>query len=332
MLTQTNLAVSRVPCSPKAKWLRRICGLAPGFVIRRFAPVLTYHSCSRELPPNVSHVDNVAPEQLYYQLETLRKQFRFVNIDEFCNARSWRGLAAATFDDGYKNVVHDALPVFSALDIPLTVFVNNIGFEQRTFWRHKLAFILQNGLAHEFECSVKQTRRIPGLSLHEYSKHPDNSSISVEAEIDKFFVRRQIKVEHTPLLFDTDRYFVAHPLVWYGNHSASHYVLSSLSLETQYAEIKRTRDLLQQRAVNISSVFALPFGQTYHFNRDTLAALKALDYKFMLMNRNRLNGNRPSELEGIRIVERFSVLDDVIMPQLDRAFLSNVLHRFRRSL
>jgi len=273
-------------------------------------------------------VDNVPPEQLYNQLETVRKHFRFVTIDEFCRARSQRGLAAATFDDGYKSVIHDALPVFSALDIPFTVFVNNIGFEQKTFWRHKLAFILQNGWAHELECSLKQTRRIPGLSLHEYSKHPDNSSISVEAEIDKFLVHRQIKIEQTPLLFDNDRYFVAHPLVWYGNHSASHYVLSSVSLETQYAEIKRTRDLLQQQAVNISSIFALPFGQTYHFNRDTLAALKALDYKFMLMNRNRLNGNQPSELEGIRIVERFSVLDDVILPQLDRAFLSNVVDRF----
>src|SRR6185312_4231427 len=219
MLIQTSSAVPHVPRSPKGKWSRRIYGLAPGFLIRRFAPVLTYHSCSRELPPSVSPVDNVPPEQLYNQLETVRKHFRFVTIDEFCRARSQRGLAAATFDDGYKSVIHDALPVFSALDIPFTVFVNNIGFEQKTFWRHKLAFILQNGWAHELECSLKQTRRIPGLSLHEYSKHPDNSSISVEAEIDKFLVHRQIKIEQTPLLFDNDRYFVAHPLVWYGNHS-----------------------------------------------------------------------------------------------------------------
>jgi peptidoglycan/xylan/chitin deacetylase (PgdA/CDA1 family) len=297
-------------------------------VSKKVAPVLTYHSCARRVQPSVTPVDNVIPERLYEQLDKLRKQFHFVNIDELCEARTWHGLAAVTFDDGYKNVVEEALPVFSALDIPFTVFVNNIGFENKIFWRHKVTFIRHSGLQQDLECFLKETRKIRGLDFHEYSKHPDNSSIRVESELDDFLVSRRIPIDYNQLLFDNDSYFISHPLVWYGNHTASHYVLSSLTLEDQCTEIKRTRDFLRTRAVNISKVFALPFGQTYHANRDTLVALQSFGYQYMLMNRNRLNFNRPPACDGITPVERFSVLDAPIWPQLHRALLSNIRQRF----
>ncbi len=119
-------------------------------------------------------------------------------------------------------------------------------------------------------------------------------------------------------LFDGPEYFVSHPLVSYGNHTARHYVLGSLSREQQECEISAVRRRLSGiPGIRVSEVFAAPFGEERHLNYETFEALRDLGYRYLLLNRGGVN-RRLCARFGVEIVERFSALDEPIEWQLKR--------------
>jgi glycosyltransferase involved in cell wall biosynthesis/peptidoglycan/xylan/chitin deacetylase (PgdA/CDA1 family) len=288
---------------------------------RGFTPVLTYHATYQRIPDSVDAVDNVTPECLYQQLSEMQRHYRFVSIDELCEARSLGGLSSVTFDDGYKCVIDEALPVFEALNIPFTVFLNTSSFDHKPFWRHKVVYIINHNLVEECERHLQRVKALPGRSFHAYLKHSTNNSRIVEAEIDGFLERKQIKFDACGYLFDSESYLIDHPLVWYGNHSRNHYVLSSLPFEEQVREIDSVKRFLEQRRhLQVSQVFSLPFGEAEHVNGNTFTALRELGYRSLAMNRGRLTHGRAVK-QGIRIIERFSPAETSISWQHKKTFL-----------
>ena len=91
---------------------------------RRAVAILCYHAVVDD-----DAVLSVSPEQFRVQLETLRRDgCHFVSIaDTVAYARGEKMLpkrpVAITFDDGYANVLTDALPVLKEFHAPATVFV-----------------------------------------------------------------------------------------------------------------------------------------------------------------------------------------------------------------
>jgi peptidoglycan/xylan/chitin deacetylase (PgdA/CDA1 family) len=296
-------------------------GLLPTQAIARaYRPVLNYHACFAEIPPSVAPVDNISPEWLYRHLEALRKTFRFVPIDEFSETRAER-VAALTFDDGYTSVLESGLAVCEALDIPLTMFLNTRSFDRIPFWRHKVMYVIENGLVAECERSFRKVRKVEGLEFYHYLKHPSNCSPVVEAEVDAFLHSKRLNPGRLPYLADQAA-LRQHRLLTYGNHTHNHYVLSSLNYEQHFKEIETTRRILQSiPGLQISSVFSPPFGQTKHINRDTLAIVRELGYKAILLNRGQLNRRVLESCEDLSIVERFSPASSAILPQLKREAL-----------
>ena len=302
-------------------------GLPAGWGTSSCSPVLTYHACYSRLQPFIAAVDNVSPGRIYEQLETLKKYYRFVSIDEFCEADRRRGLAAVTFDDGYKSVIDEGLSTFSALGIPLTIFINTLGLEGRTFWRHKVMYIIQNRLTAECEASFTEVVRIPGLSFHQYSKHPANDSTVVESELDRFLESRGLVLPKCDYLIDDRRYLCPHPLVSFGNHTCRHYVLASLSRTRQSEEIGLARRYLEAvPGVRVSTTFSAPFGEIHQVNEDTFAVLRDYGYRYLLLNRGGVN-REISKRYGIQIIERFSVMDGPIGWQLNRHCLETLTGR-----
>jgi peptidoglycan/xylan/chitin deacetylase (PgdA/CDA1 family) len=296
----------------------------------RSAPVLTYHACYKECPPAVDPVDNITPQQLYEQIEELKRYCRIVTIDEFSEAKNTRGLAAITFDDGYKSVVTNALPVFVALDVPVTVFVNSRSFEGNVFWRHKVVYIIEHGLVEECERSFVKVKRVPGESFHRYLKNNINHSGVVEEELDRFLSQKDIKLPACDYLFDDRKQMIDHGLLSYGNHSHRHYVMSSLPLLEQQQEIQKTESFLKTSGVFKSGVFSLPFGETHHFNNDTCFALRDQGYHVLLLNRGTVNYSKLKKAFGLKIVERFSPSVDNLGRQLNIQFCRGATAGFLR--
>lgn len=282
---------------------------------------LTYHTCYATLPAALDPIDNVPPQEFYRQLEAIGRRFRIVPVDEYCAARDRRGLAAITFDDGNKSVIECALPALEALGAPFAVFVNTLGVQRRVFWRLKALQVMRLGLVRECEASFQQVRPIPGLSFHQYTKHARNNSIAVEREISAFLEARGAALGPSDYYMDSPRYFAPHPLLWLGNHTANHYVLASLEQEEQTREIAAVDQFLAGLpALQRSQAFAAPFGEERHINDATLAALRDLGYRYLLVNRGGLNRRAKSRF-GIEIVERFSALNEDMEWQLRRQSL-----------
>jgi peptidoglycan/xylan/chitin deacetylase (PgdA/CDA1 family) len=306
-------AIDRIPLEPFAR--------ATGIV-------LTFHASYSSIPRHVNPVDNVTPEMMHAQLRCLKRLYRLVSADEFCAAKNRNGLAAVTFDDGYISVLSNALRVFTDLEIPLTIFVN-IGTtkKRKVFWRHKVQFIIANGLAGECASTMQRTKLLKGKSFHDSLKHPTNDSRIVEMEIDQFLRSKDINLECSGELMSPGDKILDHPLVTYGNHTANHYVLSSLPYAVQVEEIEDTKAFLSRLAyARTTEIVAAPFGLQEHVNQDTFRALRSLGYKYLFMNSGQVNHRRRMH-KDVEIIERFSVLEEPIGFQIRRAILKTFLRK-----
>lgn len=282
---------------------------------------LVYHAVFERVPPEIDYkLHNVTPAQLHRHLEILSRHFRFVGVDEFGEARSQRGLACLTFDDGYRNVIDAALPVLSDLSIPATVFVNGATLQGTASWRDKIRYLMANDLIAEFESHVASLHRRNGDTLYRYSKHPRNDSRRVAALVDRFFTDRRIDSTAINYCFDDKRCFVRHPLLAYGNHSHAHFVLSSLSRDAQSEQIVATHELLAaQPGITLSRWFAVPFGDERDFDKDTVEIARGLGYAGLVLSRGRAHVSTP-RFDALPAVERVMPAGDDLLPSLVRAY------------
>ncbi len=257
------------------------------------------------MPSDVEqNLHNITPSNLHDHLSYLQKNYRLVCVDEMVECRHSGRVAAITFDDGYKSVISDALPVLTDLDIPFTIFINSASFDKRIFWRDKIRYIINHDLADPCEEFLRRTSKIPGMSFYRYTKHPNNNSRVVDQEITEFLQSRGEDLSSNQYCFDDIWYLLDHPLISYGNHSHNHYVLSSLSPEEQFQEIHRTQQFLESIPnIRISRLFALPFGDLRDYDRHTLAILKELGYNGVLLSRQRLDCE-PIQHQDLAVIER----------------------------
>jgi peptidoglycan/xylan/chitin deacetylase (PgdA/CDA1 family) len=296
-------------------------------IIARSAPVLTYHACYRNLPPEIASIDNITPDCLYDQVAALKKVVRFIQIDELASSRSHKGVAALTFDDGYKSVLEEAMPVLRALNVPFTIFVNTYALNGQTFWRHKVTYIVKQGLADECESFIKGVEKVPGQSFYSYLKHPRNNSALVERELDRFLKYKRIRADIPQYIASQPSDFNPDSLVAYGNHTHRHYVMASLSLAEQRKEIETTKNYLNHiPGIQVSCCVALPFGRADQANIDTFRAVRDAGYKVLLMNRGGVNLAREAVQQGLTLLERFSVNDSPIAWDVAKQLGRTILH------
>ena len=268
--------------NPSAHNLAGQCGLA-----------LLYHGTFASPPALLGQaLHNVAPETLFRQLEALSRSYRFVSVDEYCQAPSLTGLATVTADDGYQCVPEEAFRVFEALQIPLAIFLNGSFMECKLFWRDQVRVIMQRGRVAAFERRFGEAfQRDPGQSFYRYTKDPRNSSIRVRQMLDAFLEEEAPIDGCTEFYTQKTQKLIAHPLVSYGSHSMHHYVLSSLSEDEQWREIDENRRFLKTLgAIQQTSVFSIPFGGDRDYNDTTVRLAAEAGHSAMLLSRGVVQG------------------------------------------
>lgn len=272
----------------------------------RTALVLLYHGAWASPPPAlVSGLHNVSPALMHEQLRTIGRFFEWVDVDALAAMPDPRGYAAVTFDDGYRSVFDEALPVFEALDIPFTVYLNGAVFEGGVFWRDKIRLVQNMGWVDAFEAFAEGVPRVPGRRFYRYTKDPGANSARVDAELDRFLATRGAAAPLPRYCVDDVDDLPRHELVSYGNHGHHHYVMSSLDSEEQADEINRTARLLERMSGHrLSRWFSVPFGEARDFDAATAAAVEAAGYRGVLLSRGRAH-DAPCRLHGASAVERF---------------------------
>lgn len=287
-----NRIVSRFPFWKHSRFLIEMRAAA---VSQSLAPILVYHAIEpHQNNPLISgKFHNVSPDMFSQQLSLLKKYFRIISLEEFTQrfqqGQSVRGLAVITFDDGYASVLKFAVPILNELHIPATFFISTKLIQAQTFWRDKVRYIINQNLIKEFlvfaqagDNAFQAIRRDPEGFYRDTKDPAIINSRLVEKKLDEFLVASKRDITCVA----QDVYCIPEILrekfgehITFGNHSHSHYVLSSMSKEEQYEELIKAEHILRGLNLPLSRIFSIPFGGVRDFNSDTLDILEDIGYK-----------------------------------------------------
>jgi len=271
--------------------------------------VLIYHSSFQSKNKNRdAFIHNVTPKNILEQINFLSYFYDIVSIDNIFESKS-NNQMAITFDDGYANLFDAILPELHVKKIPSTVFLIGSSFFGNIFWREKTTYLLQHKtLFDRFKSQyfTKFKSQINYETFYRDSKSFKFNSKKLDFYLNDFFSNENIKLDSN-LLSDPKK-LINSEYVNYGNHTFNHYVLSTLSYEEQYEEIKKTKDFMNSLDLNLSNVFAFPFGGYTDFNDNTLSILSDLNIDNVLLNNNIINDHALNKLNhfNVNYLDRFT--------------------------
>ena len=238
--------------------------------------VLTYHSIGRR--PVDPYGQAVSPATFERQLRILKRATNVVTAATIADCvrrkASSAGLSAVTFDDGYSDVLSEALPVLERLQVPMTLFVTTDPVSQACpFWWDRLtAAVLgsqpPDASRHQAFADVHARLKRLGGSQREDAIA---SLIAAERWAPTMDLGR-------PLTAEELRHLAAHPLVDIGAHTVSHPSLASLSEAEQRFELVESQRWLESHLAQRIRLLAYPFGKAGDVSEVSRTAAKGSGY------------------------------------------------------
>lgn len=222
----------------------------------------------------------------------------FIALKENFNCVSWADVEAKklcksklnvliTFDDGYLNNKTLLLPIITAQNIPIILFVT--GRDGNPMWMDLLDCALEK------KCSLRNLEHliptIDQLSNQEIKQQMLKLSTTQIDELNELLPEiMKDKITDNgnfwKLLVKSDIIELAkNPLVTFGNHTKNHYNLLTLSKEEIMKEYEETEDYLKECGIVSRKLIAYPFGKT---NEEIMQCLEleGCNYHFLLSNDN----------------------------------------------
>jgi len=219
--------------------------------------------------------------------------------------------AVITFDDGYVDNLWNARPLLERFDLPATVFVATANINQdREFWWDELErLILQPGMlpetlrlsinvnSHDWRLGDTATYSPSDYALHSgwKNRHTDPSPRQHLYRSVYQLLHPLTEDERQNALDQLRAYAGAGPegrpanraltsdevnrlsqggLIEIGAHTVTHSQLSQLPLDQQKAEIKVSKDCLEEILGRPVVSFAYPYGKRSDYTRQTIALVK----------------------------------------------------------
>jgi peptidoglycan/xylan/chitin deacetylase (PgdA/CDA1 family) len=266
--------------------------------------VLSYHRVVEEF---AEHIRNSIPPMLITtrmlerQLDWVGGRYSFVSLDELAAAmesgkKDSRRLAAVTFDDGYADVYHHALPLLRRKGIPAAVFVvtDLIGTDSLQY-HDRLYFLLLRGFLAKSPDALVAYLRKSGIRSPD-ADHLGNGVVDYSRTVNSLLaVLPRSEIERLIAILESDTDFIPPPLATHralswdmlrdmhragviiGSHTRTHAVLPNESPEKVLDEIEGSRIALERRLEAPVRHFAYPDGR---FNQSTINAVAASGYRY----------------------------------------------------
>jgi peptidoglycan/xylan/chitin deacetylase (PgdA/CDA1 family) len=226
----------------------------------------------------------ITPEFLESLLVFFRKRnYEIVSLDDM-HARLFsnpvkRPFVCFTFDDGYSDILRNALPVFEKHQAPFAVYVVTSFADRRApLWWYMLEDLLLESPA-EVEISIKGSPcRVQTATIEEKEaafNHIREILMNIPQhelsdEVEKIFSPLGItarQYENHLMSWDQVSELASHPLATVGAHTVHHYNLKELPAHEALAEIRDSRDRLQDRLGTPVRHLAYPFGSQVECGR-----------------------------------------------------------------
>lgn len=246
----------------------------------------------------------VTPENFAAQLNHLAHNFRVVTLrallDEVRRGEYRPDTVALTFDDGYLDVLREAVPLLEKYRMPATVFVTSgsVGSD-REFWWDALerVFLTNTLLPAALSINEQGKDRLWNLTTPHGRlsacddlagvlrvKAPEEIEAFVETLLKWAGLRPEGRVTHRVVTADQLRQMARSPVIEIGSHTISHCRLSSLPPDRQRHELvesKRQLEALIQQPVRL---FSYPFGSIDDFTGDSMQLVGDAGYEAAVVN------------------------------------------------
>jgi peptidoglycan/xylan/chitin deacetylase (PgdA/CDA1 family) len=238
--------------------------------------VLMFHRIAPYHPNAIVHNENlkISPEDLERVIQEFRRMGHvFISLDELNRILKYgekpkRKFVVVTLDDGYKDNLEYALPIFRKHNVPFCVYVTNC-FPNRTttLWWYALEHtIFQNRLLSMLDGSTL---------LNDNAKQKNRNFLHIRNEIitrhfvDPLKYLNQIgelnfilekEISEKCMTWEDIQQLAEEELVTIGCHTVNHYPLSRLSADQVREEIRLSKAELEQKLSRPMKHFAFPFG------------------------------------------------------------------------
>ena len=252
--------------------------------------VLLYHRVAvrKDDPEQLA----VSPENFAAQLRFLQENYHILRFEDDWR-KSRRPAVVITFDDGYADNLHSALPVLSRSNIPATFFVSagTIG-DSRGFWWDRLGLLLLNrDIAYpEKWGSIDTSSRDARERLYQelqlkLKKAALGQREQILADLYSWSgLAGVVAAEDLPLSVEELRELLLSPLATIGSHTVNHRQLSALSTEEQRREIIDGHRQLETMVGKKLDTFSYPFGNHDDYNAESVAICRELGLKKVAAN------------------------------------------------
>jgi len=291
--------VRRELLSGPARWLRR---LRPG------ATILCYHRVAAlDRDPQLLAV---SPRRFAEQLDVLRRRHHIARLSEWLaepGPRHRRSIIL-TFDDGYADNLHEALPLLRAADCPATMFVasGKIGDETEFWWDELERLLLSpaslpkilsltiggrnyawrlNSQSDEVQAggnwnvllaqepSPRQTAYLALCALLPTADAAERSEIL--AKMRRWAaLSRAGRPSHRPLSRSELCDLSSDALIEIGAHSVNHSSLAALPVDAQRFEIGESKAALERLIGKPVTTFSYPFGTRADYSAETIRLVR----------------------------------------------------------
>lgn len=231
-----------------------VIGLSPNRV-----RTLLYHSTDSAPDAHIAGMNiNIAPETLAIHLDYVKKYYSVVSIDDVTHGLYGPKPLVITFDDGYKSVETQAVPLLEARDLPATIYLIGTAVTGNMVWVNELNYAL---ITHteEFERILTDYPELSGLDRSGIIQKVQDSFSPSDIELLMFRIENELPEKaHYPMLFsDADGIRKMRERgISFGFHTRDHYNLRNCGP----AMLDRQLNPRFIQSLLNSNTFAYPFG------------------------------------------------------------------------
>lgn len=259
--------------------------------------VLNYHRLGHaQRQPYDEGTFSATADEFAEQVAFLKKRYGVVTLDEAVQLATgnqpFRGAAVLlTFDDGYLDNFEIAYPILRSLGVQGTFFLISslVGSSELPWW-DRIAYAVKNATQplialdgpHHMHFDLKAQKRADVIRalLAQYKQSVNHQSAAqfLTAVEEACESRRPAADERIFLDWREAADMIAHGMA-IGCHTHTHPVLSQLTVDDQYKELKTVKETLQARLSVPANVLAYPVGKKTTFTQETQQVLDQLGYR-----------------------------------------------------
>jgi peptidoglycan/xylan/chitin deacetylase (PgdA/CDA1 family) len=266
---------------------------------RRFQ-ILCFHKISPDPHP---FFEPVPPKVFEQYVSFLSRCYRVMDLVELVE-RSQNGdvperAVAVTFDDGYRDNYDYAFPILKKYGLTATIFVATGAIDTgETLWHDRVfdAFRFTEKTRAEvvplgslsLDPFLERRQSLQKTLAHAKTLHGAERELFVGAVENALIPGKRPSEESRMLTWDEIREMHQGGMR-FGSHTVTHTIVTRLPSDTLLAELRSSRERLNEQLDAPISSFAYPNGQAADYDEASKNALKACGYSFAVTSRAGMN-------------------------------------------